>query len=103
MTWRGKPRLRTGPPRLRFLVPLLLAAALVTALSRAPETSCTRRQAARADCSDAPGGFAGSTKPAGRAVVWAVGDGGDGSDAAKGVVRIIASGGIDRLLYLGDV
>ncbi len=37
------------------------------------------------------------------ATVWAVGDGADGGSAAKGVARLIARGGADRLLYLGDV
>lgn len=38
-----------------------------------------------------------------RAVVWAVGDGADGSDDARRVARRIASGRVDRFLYLGDV
>jgi hypothetical protein len=38
-----------------------------------------------------------------RAVLWAVGDGADGGEAAKAVARRIAVGGVDRLLYLGDV
>jgi hypothetical protein len=38
-----------------------------------------------------------------RAVLWAVGDGADGSEQSKGVARRIAAGGVDRLLYLGDV
>jgi acid phosphatase type 7 len=37
------------------------------------------------------------------AVLWAVGDGADGGDAAKAVAARIASGRVDRLLYLGDV
>ncbi len=37
------------------------------------------------------------------AVVWAVGDGADGSDAARAVARRIARERPDRLLYLGDV
>ena len=39
----------------------------------------------------------------GATVVWAVGDGGDGSDAAKDVADLIAEDEPDRLLYLGDV
>ena len=38
-----------------------------------------------------------------RAVVWAVGDGADGSDDAKAVAARIARGPVDRVLYLGDV
>lgn len=38
-----------------------------------------------------------------RAVVWAVGDGGDGGGAARKVARRIAKGRPDWLLYLGDV
>jgi Calcineurin-like phosphoesterase len=37
------------------------------------------------------------------AIVWAVGDGADGREPARAVARLIASGPIDRLLYLGDV
>lgn len=37
------------------------------------------------------------------AVVWAVGDGADGGEEAKRVAATIAQGGLDRLLYLGDV
>jgi hypothetical protein len=37
------------------------------------------------------------------AIVWAVGDGADGGDEARAVARLIASGPMDRLLYLGDV
>jgi hypothetical protein len=37
------------------------------------------------------------------AVVWAVGDGADGSDAARKVAKQIRSGRVDRFLYLGDV
>ena len=38
-----------------------------------------------------------------RAVLWAVGDGADGTDKAKAVAARIATGRVDRLLYLGDV
>jgi calcineurin-like phosphoesterase family protein len=38
----------------------------------------------------------------GRAVVWAVGDGADGSARSKRLARLMARGA-DRLLYLGDV
>jgi hypothetical protein len=39
----------------------------------------------------------------GRAIVWAVGDGADGSATAKAVARLIERGRPDRVLYLGDV
>jgi hypothetical protein len=38
-----------------------------------------------------------------RAVVWAVGDGADGSRGAKALARRIARNRVDRFLYLGDV
>jgi acid phosphatase type 7 len=38
-----------------------------------------------------------------RAVIWAVGDGADGSDHARAVAARIARGPVDRVLYLGDV
>jgi hypothetical protein len=38
-----------------------------------------------------------------RAVIWAVGDGANGSDPARAVAARIAAGRVDRLLYLGDV
>jgi hypothetical protein len=41
--------------------------------------------------------------PAGRAVVWAVGDGADGGKGARAVAARILAGRADRLLYLGDV
>jgi hypothetical protein len=37
------------------------------------------------------------------AVVWAVGDGADGSDVAKRLAERIDRGRVDRFLYLGDV
>jgi hypothetical protein len=43
------------------------------------------------------------SRPGPPVVVWAVGDGADGGSHAKDVVRRIASGEIDRLLYLGDL
>ena len=38
-----------------------------------------------------------------RAVVWAVGDGADGSVRARRVASAIAAGRVDRVLFLGDV
>lgn len=50
------------------------------------------------------GGFAlVRSLPDAPATIWAVGDGADGGRAAKRVVARIAAGGVDRLLYLGDV
>lgn len=41
--------------------------------------------------------------PSERAVVWAVGNGADGSDSARAVARRIEADDPDRVLYLGDV
>jgi len=41
--------------------------------------------------------------PADRAVLWALGDGADGGDAARSVVARMKRKRFDRLLYLGDV
>jgi hypothetical protein len=51
---------------------------------------------------DSRGAFLASTG-GDRAVVWAVGDGADGGRDAKAVAARIATGRMDRLLYLGDV
>jgi acid phosphatase type 7 len=48
-------------------------------------------------------GHAPRPGPARHAVIWAVGDGADGGSAARSVAARIASGRVDRLLYLGDV
>ena len=45
----------------------------------------------------------GQAEEAARAVVWAVGDGADGSARAKRLARLIAGERPDRFLYLGDV
>jgi acid phosphatase type 7 len=47
--------------------------------------------------------FLSSARPDAPAVVWAVGDGADGSASARAVARRIAADRPDRLLYLGDV
>jgi hypothetical protein len=50
------------------------------------------------------GGFAFvRSVPGERATIWAVGDGADGTVAARGVVARIKADRPDRLLYLGDV
>jgi Calcineurin-like phosphoesterase len=48
-------------------------------------------------------GAAPAPAPADHAVVWAVGDGANGSAASKGVAAMIARDKPDRFLYLGDV
>lgn len=48
-------------------------------------------------------GFRSLPDPDDPAVVWAVGDGADGSDAARAVARRIAADRPARMLYLGDV
>jgi hypothetical protein len=50
-------------------------------------------------------GDGGERRPTGRAgaIVWAVGDGGDGSATAKAVAARIRADRPDRVLYLGDV
>jgi hypothetical protein len=50
-----------------------------------------------------PEGSFVASGPAGRAVVWAVGDGADGGAAGKAVAARIRRGPVDRFLYLGDV
>ncbi len=47
--------------------------------------------------------FRAATRPDAPATVWAVGDGADGSAAARAVARRITAGRPDRLLFLGDV
>jgi alkaline phosphatase len=59
--------------------------------------------AADAGPARAPTGVFVRSGPVSRAVVWAVGDGADGSAAARAVASRIAAGRPDRVLYLGDV
>jgi acid phosphatase type 7 len=57
-----------------------------------------------AACGSDSGGSAGQAQaPADRAVVWAVGDGADGSATARALANRIARDRPDRFLYLGDV
>jgi len=51
----------------------------------------------------APGPVEPAQAPANRAIVWAVGDGADGSPIARKLARLIAADQPDRFLYLGDV
>ncbi|MBA3747689.1 MAG: metallophosphoesterase [Solirubrobacterales bacterium] len=83
MTWRRK---------LGVLALLVLAASAATVLWHF-----------YAPASPGRGGFAFvRSAPGERATIWAVGDG-DASKAARALVRRIAAGKPDRLLYLGDV
>jgi hypothetical protein len=45
----------------------------------------------------------GAQTPPEPVVLWAAGDGGDGSDLARGVANLIRNDEPDRVLYLGDV
>lgn len=47
--------------------------------------------------------FRSASSPERAATVWAVGDGADGSDAARALAERIGADRPDRLLYLGDV
>ena len=51
----------------------------------------------------APSGPYGPSGPPGRALIWAVGDGADGSARAQRVVSRMRRKRFDRVLYLGDV
>ena len=51
----------------------------------------------------APSGPYGPAGPPGRALIWAVGDGADGSARAQRVVSRMRRKRFDRVLYLGDV
>ena len=45
----------------------------------------------------------GTEAPTDGAVVWAVGDGADGSEEAASVARLVSAEPFDRFLYLGDI
>jgi acid phosphatase type 7 len=82
----------------RALPPLAAATLAATALATAGCGAGT----------DAGGPVSGGTKFAPssaerQAIVWAVGDGANGSAAGRAVEHEIAAGRVDRLLYLGDV
>jgi hypothetical protein len=73
-------------------------------------SACALAAVALAGCgSDAPSDPVRGGEPmvsslsARRAVIWAVGDGADGSANGRAVAKRIAAGRVDRLLYLGDV
>jgi calcineurin-like phosphoesterase family protein len=82
-------------PRTRVATAVALAA-----MAPAAYAGCgSERPPAAADAAGDPA----PAGPAKRAVVWAVGDGADGSAAARRVAARIAAGRPDALLYLGDV
>jgi hypothetical protein len=70
-------------PRLRVSLALALLAAVTSVV-----LSC---------------GDAGTAAPRSGSIVWAVGDGGNGSDEARTLERVIAADHPRRVLYLGDV
>ena len=90
---------RQRPSRRAALLAVLVlvgVGALAYAVSRAPRTAPPPQPVPNhafqsAQARDSP------------AVVWAVGDGADGSDSARAVARLIARDRPDRVLYLGDV
>lgn len=88
--------------RVGWVVAALVMLAVAAAACGGPFSA---EQTTPADAEDQPartGPFVTSTSRA-RSVVWAVGDGGNGSDEARSVAALIASSRVDRLLYLGDV
>ena len=82
--------------RWSLLVGIVAAAVAGAFLLRLPSTAPPPRPVANA-------AFRSATSPEIPAVVWAVGDGADGSEAARALARRIAAGRPDRVLYLGDV
>jgi acid phosphatase type 7 len=89
-----------GPRNLRPWW-LVAVAVLVFAGSWALVTGLPRTAAPPRSVPNAA--FLSVAAPEAPAVVWAVGDGADGSDRARAVARRIAADRPDRLLYLGDV
>jgi 3',5'-cyclic AMP phosphodiesterase CpdA len=84
----GSRRLLRAGAALAGGLAVLLAAGCASSPSRtAAETPAASRVASSAT----------------RAVVWAVGDGADGSASARQLARRMAAHPLDRLLYLGDV
>ena len=70
-------------PRLRVSLALALLVAITSVVL---------------SCGDPP-----SAAPRAGTIVWAVGDGGNGSDEARTLERLIARDNPRRVLYLGDV
>jgi hypothetical protein len=88
-------------PRLPASAALRRAAPALVAVAALTTAAC----GAGADASGpATGGTRFAPSSAKRhAIVWAVGDGANGSAAGRAVEHEIAAGRVDRLLYLGDV
>src|SRR4051794_34524832 len=80
----------------RRLIPWLAMPAALTAMAAAHACGVT------VDAGSAKASFIPRVAKK-RAVIWAVGDGADGSKPARGVARMIARHRVDRFLYLGDV
>jgi hypothetical protein len=72
--------------KLSYLAAVLAASLAVAGAAFAPACGSTQAPASAA-----------------QAVVWAVGDGGDGSRSARLLAASIAQDEPDRFLYLGDV
>lgn len=88
---------RPGPRTVRWgLVAAVIAGSGWTAVTRDDPRTAPPPVAA-------DHGFASPADPDAPAVVWAVGDGADGSAAARAVAQRIAADRPARLLYLGDV
>ena len=87
----------------RRLARWALALAVLASLASAGAVLYARVKPAPPPAPVANRAFLSATDPQARAIVWAVGDGADGSDSAQAVARRIAADRPDRLLYLGDV
>ena len=93
---RGEPRVSAWPGRLLVV---MLALSLPLAGGASAWRSWTQSSPPSVE---GPGAFPQPAR-SGRAVLWAVGDGAGGGDAARALVAQIAASRFDRLLYLGDV
>lgn len=94
---KARPRLTRRFVRVRWTLAAVLVVAGLLAVARygpraAPPPTPVANLA-----------FASSPKPEDPAVIWAVGDGADGSGAARRLARRIEAERPARLLYLGDV
>ncbi len=98
MTGRGRPFLRSR--RLVVLLAALFTLALAIGVGALVFGSTRDVPPPRPVANRA---FLSSLTPDRPAVVWAVGDGANGSDSARALARRIAADGPDRMLYLGDV
>lgn len=89
-----------GPPRSRPFrwAPVIFSALLAIAALAAAAIHLTSE-----DGGESQGGPIASEPGLERAIVWAVGDGADGSSDARRVAALIDPETTDRFLYLGDV